>query len=230
MFKYRYHVWKEEVDAVPKISAATVVEHRAQQERLILDTAHAILEETGDVANMRDVAERAGLARSSVYHYFSSRGALLNALVQDVFPKWTERVTNAMAAESELSGRIIAYAVANLQLVEEGAHAVGSALAALSPGEALNEQATQMHRAIQEPLIETLTELGARDPEGLGELINSVVHASTRLLESGKQPEQVYAGLTAVIGPMAREMQTQNDQEINGAHAADPGALLDDRS
>lgn len=200
---------------MPKISAATVVEHRAQQERLILDAAHAILEETGDVTSMREVAERAGLARSSVYHYFDSREALLNALVQDVFPKWTERVTNAMAAEPELSERIIAYAVTNVQLVQEGAHAVGAALAALSPGEALNEQATQMHRAIQEPLIETLIELEVNDPEGLGELINSVVHASTRLLESGQQPEQVYAGLTAVIGPMAREMQARKDQAIS---------------
>ncbi len=116
-----------------------------------------------------------------------------------------------------------------MQLVEEGAHAVGSALAALSPGEALNEQATQMHRAIQEPLIETLTELGVQNPEGLGELINSVIHASTRLLESGQQPEQVYAGLTAVIGPMAREMQSQKVQEIKGAQAAEV-ALLDDCS
>ncbi|MBP1326395.1 AcrR family transcriptional regulator [Leucobacter exalbidus] len=214
---------------MPKISAATVVEHRAQQERLILDAAHAILEETGDVTSMREVAERAGLARSSVYHYFDSREALLNALVQDVFPKWTERVTNAMAAEPELSERIIAYAVTNVQLVQEGAHAVGAALAALSPGEALNEQATQMHRAIQEPLIETLAELGVRDPEGLGELINSVVHASTRLLESGRQPEQVYAGLTAVIRPMAREMQAQMDQEIKD-YETGPRSLQGDRS
>ena len=214
---------------MPKISAATVVEHRANQERLILDAAHAILEETGDVTSMREVAERAGLARSSVYHYFDSREALLNALVQDVFPKWTERVTNAMAAEPELSERIIAYAVTNVQLVQEGAHAVGAALAALSPGEALNEQATQMHRAIQEPLIETLAELGVRDPEGLGELINSVVHASTRLLESGRQPEQVYAGFTAVIRPMAREMQAQMDQEIKD-YETGPRSLQGDRS
>lgn len=214
---------------MPKISAATVVEHRANQERLILDAAHAILEETGDVTGMREVAERTGLARSSVYHYFGSREALLNALVQDVFPKWTERVTNAMAAEPKLSERILAYAVTNVQLVQEGAHAVGAALAALSPGEALNEQAAQMHRAIQEPLIETLAELGVDDPEGLGELINSVVHASTRLLESGQRPEQVYAGLTAVIGPMAREMQAQKDQEVRDEEKG-PRALLDDRS
>ncbi|NLB46735.1 MAG: helix-turn-helix transcriptional regulator, partial [Microbacteriaceae bacterium] len=57
---------------MPRISAATVAEHRANQERLLLDVAHAFLEETGDLPSMRAIAERAGLARSSVYHYFGS--------------------------------------------------------------------------------------------------------------------------------------------------------------
>src|SRR5690606_37685661 len=134
------------------------------------DSAHAILEETGEISSIRDVAERAGLARSSVYHYFESKEALLQAMVHDIFPKWTIRITDAMAAEPELSGRLVAYAVENLRLVQEGAHAVGSALAALSPGEALDEQASQMHRAIQEPLIRTLQELRVEDPEGISEL------------------------------------------------------------
>jgi AcrR family transcriptional regulator len=175
----------------------------------LLDVAHAILEDTGDVPNLGEVAKRAGLARSSVYHYFNSREALLNALVRDVFPKWTERVTDAMEAETEASGKILAYALANVHLVNEGAHAVATALANLSPGEALDEQAAQMHRAIQEPLVETLVELGVSDPEGVSELINAVVHASTRALESGQPLERVLANLTAVVEPMASEMQNR---------------------
>lgn len=192
---------------MPRITAATVAEHRSNQERLLLDVAHEILEDTGDVPNMQEVAQRAGLARTSVYHYFNSREALLNALVRDVFPKWTERVTNAMEAETEARGKILAYALANVHLVNEGAHAVATALANLSPGEALDEQAAQMHRAIKEPLVDTLVELRVPDPEGVSELINAVVHASTRALESGQPIERVLANLTAVIAPMASEMQ-----------------------
>lgn len=194
---------------MPRINAATVAEHRSNQERLLLDVAHAILEDTGEVASMQQVAERAGLARSSVYHYFNSREALLNALVKDVFPKWTERVTNAMEAETEASGKILAYALANVHLVNEGAHAVATALADLSPGEALDEQAALMHRAIREPLVETLVGLGVPDPEGVSELINAVVHASTRALESGQPIQRVLANLTAVIAPMAAAMQNR---------------------
>ncbi len=192
---------------MPRISAATVAEHRANQERLLLDVAHAFLEETGDLPSMRAIAERAGLARSSVYHYFGSREALLNALVQDIFPKWTTRVTAAMAAEEEPSRRIIAYAVANVELVHEGAHAVGSALATLSPSEALDEQATRMHRLIQEPLIQTLEELNVQDPEGVGELINARVHASTKSLDAGYSLDEALTNLAAVIEPMADRMR-----------------------
>lgn len=192
---------------MPRITAATVAEHRRNQERRLLDVAHEILKDTGDVPNLQEVARRAGLARSSVYHYFDSREDLLNALVQDVFPKWTERVTSAMEAETEARGKILAYALANVHLVNEGAHAVATALANLSPGEALDEQAAHMHRAINEPLVETLVELGVSDPEGVSELIDAVVYASTRALEAGQPIERVIANLTAVIAPMASEMQ-----------------------
>lgn len=188
---------------MPRITASTVVEHRAKQERLLLDVAHAILEETGQITSIRDVAERAGLSRSSVYHYFDSKEALLHAMVLDIFPRWTERITSAMAAESDLSGRLVAYAIENLRLVHEGAHAVGAALAALSPGEAIDEQSRRMHRAIQEPLLHTLEELGVDDPEGISELINSMVHASTRRLESGEPFARVRSNLVTVLRPMA---------------------------
>ncbi len=192
---------------MPRISAATVAEHRRNQERRLLDAAHEILRDTGDVPSLREVGRRAGLARSSVYHYFGSREDLLNSLVRDVFPKWTERVTTAMEGEVGAGRKILAYALANVHLVNEGAHAVATALASLTPGEVVDEQAAQMHRAITEPLVEVLAELGVADPEGVSDLINAVVHASARALEAGKPIEQVVANLTAVIAPMADDLQ-----------------------
>ena len=185
---------------MPRISAATVAEHRRNQERRLLDAAHEILRDTGDVPSLREVGRRAGLARSSVYHYFGSREDLLNALVRDVFP-------NAMEGEVGAGRKILAYALANVHLVNEGAHAVATALASLTPGEVVDEQAAQMHRAITEPLVEVLAELGVADPEGVSDLINAVVHASARALEAGKPIEQVVANLTAVIAPMADDLQ-----------------------
>lgn len=61
--------------------------------------------------------------------------------------------------------------MANVDLVAEGAHAVGAALSALAPGAGLDEQASRMHRQLQEPLTETLAELGVDDPESLAPFV-----------------------------------------------------------
>ncbi len=205
---------------MPRISAATVVEHRAAQRRALLDAAHAIIEATGEAPAMSEVADRAGLARSSVYQYFSSRADLLNAMVQDVFPRWTERVTSAMRQERTPGRRILAYAIANIELVDEGAHAIGSALATVAPGEELDEQARQMHQQIQEPLNDTLVELGVADPESVSELINGMVHVATRLLESGQPLSQVIAHLQLVLEPMAESLDRAAGI-VNGAAPLD---------
>ncbi|WP_406673984.1 helix-turn-helix domain-containing protein [Nonomuraea sp. N2-4H] len=84
---------------MPRIQAPTVAEHRAAQRRALLDAAREILAETGRPPTLARVAERAGLARSSLYQYFRSSGDLLNAVVEDVFPagrrgwqrRWTPR-------------------------------------------------------------------------------------------------------------------------------------------
>ncbi|QDB79910.1 TetR/AcrR family transcriptional regulator [Georgenia wutianyii] len=191
---------------MPRISAATVAEHRAARERALLDAAHAILLETGEPPSLSDVAGRAGLARTSAYQYFGSKRELLQAMVRDVYPRWTERIRAAMAAAPTDADRIIAYAVANLDLVDEGAHAVGSALAALEPGEALDEQAALMHREVQGPLIAALAALDVEAPDEVAELVNAVVHGATLLLESGKGRDVAVARLCAVLGPLVREL------------------------
>lgn len=191
---------------MPRITAATVVEHRAARERELLDAAHAILLETGESPSLSEVAARAGLARTSAYQYFGSRQELLRAMVRDVFPRWTTRIHEAMAAAPTEADRVLAYAVANVELVDEGAHAVGSALAALDPGEALDEQAARMHREVQEPLVETLAAVGVDAPEDVAGLVNAVVHGATLLLEAGQGLDAALARLTSVLGPMVREL------------------------
>ena len=191
---------------MPKISEPTLAQHRAARERALLDAAHDLLLETGEAPALPQVARRAGLARTSVYQYFESRTDLLRAMVRDVFPRWAERVTSAMAAAPTEADRILAYAVANVQLVDEGAHAIGTALAALSPGEELDEQARRMHQEIQEPLVQTLAGLQVESPEGVAELVGAVVLGATRVLESSGDLDTALRHLAVVLGPMVREL------------------------
>ena len=187
---------------MPRITEATVAEHREKQRRNLLDAAHELLTESPAAPSMSAVAQRAGLSRTAVYQYFDSREDLLYALVADVFPKWTSRITTALAEAPTVADRILAYAHANLELVDAGAHAVGSALAALAPGEQLDEQADRMHAMIQDPLTETLAELGIEAPEQVAELINAVIHAGTRMLENGIGIEAVTKHVDQVLAPL----------------------------
>src|SRR5690606_19635538 len=56
--------------AMPRITAPTVAEHRKAQQRALLDAAREILAETGRPPTFTALAERAGMARPSVYEYF----------------------------------------------------------------------------------------------------------------------------------------------------------------
>ncbi|WP_394161268.1 TetR/AcrR family transcriptional regulator [Galactobacter valiniphilus] len=190
---------------MPKISAPSVAEHHAAQVRALLDATRELLRESGKAPSMADVAARAGLARSSVYQYFSSRQALLEGLVKDIFPRWAERITSAMAAAPTPADAVLAYARSNLDLVADGEHAVGAALATLAPGEAIGAEAHSMHQQISEPLAEALKTLGVGAPEVVAELINAVVHAATRRLEAGASREQAQASVAELLGPFVRE-------------------------
>ncbi|WP_093250831.1 TetR/AcrR family transcriptional regulator [Tessaracoccus oleiagri] len=190
---------------MPRISEPTVAAHRAARERALLDAAHALLLETGEPPALGQVASRAGLARSSVYQYFDSSRDLLRAMVQDIYPRWVRRIASAMSAAPTPADRILAYAVTNVRLVAEGAHAVGAALAALEPSEAVDEDAARMHRELQQPLVETLVSLDVDSPEQVASLVNAVIHGATLLLD-GHTVDEAVAAMSLVLGPLVREL------------------------
>jgi hypothetical protein len=71
-----------------------------------------------------------------------------------------------------------------------------------------------MHRQLQEPLIDTLTELGVTDPEPLAETINSVVHAGTCMLETGQTLEQVHSHFSTLLGPFVTAHQNAEETRL----------------
>lgn len=61
----------------------------------ILESAAAILAERGTKASMADVADAAGVGRSTLYRYFPSREALLAALAEAALTEAADRVREA---------------------------------------------------------------------------------------------------------------------------------------
>lgn len=187
---------------MPRITAPTVAQHRAAQHRALLDAARVILAEgTGKAPTLAAVAARAGLARSSAYEYFRSSKDLLAALVQDVFPRWSTCVINAMNAAGTPGERVLAYVDANLRLVADGEHAVARALAAVAPEQDLDANTRTMHEQLSTPLIAALTDRGIPDPATTAEMINAVVYAASRLIESGADEVATRARAVELLAP-----------------------------
>ncbi|MFJ5925108.1 TetR/AcrR family transcriptional regulator [Kitasatospora sp. NPDC092948] len=172
---------------MPKISAATVADHRAQQRRALVDAARALLESEGDAAavTFAAVARSTGLARNSVYKYFADRAELLAAVVRESAPRWTERITAAMAAAETPEQRVAAYVRAQCELVRDGEHRIARALAGDRDAAALREAAGHAHRELLTPLTAALAELGDHEPEFTAQLLQGLVNAAVTALESG---------------------------------------------
>ncbi|MFD6894047.1 TetR/AcrR family transcriptional regulator [Rhodococcus sp. NPDC060086] len=190
---------------MPKISAATVAEHRAARRRALLDAALELLAEAPEHApGLGEVAARAGLARSSAYNYFRSRDDLLRAVVVDMFPRWNARVVAAMDKVSDPGERVLAYIDVNLQLVAEGEHAIVGALATFTPQSFTDENMLAMHDDLVLPLVDALRESGAADPELSADLISALLHKGTEMIESGRGFEEVRAAVRSALATASR--------------------------
>ncbi len=191
---------------MPRITAPTVGEHRAAQQRALLDAAREVLAEGAtEIPSFGEVAARAGLARSSMYQYFKSRQHLLDALIEDAFPRWSARVAAAMAEADDPAERVLAYIDANLTLVAEGEHAIATALAQIAPGPELDAKSRAMHEDLYTPLSDALSELGVPDAAAMSELINAVLHAASRQVERGEDVEHVRRTAADLVRPFVTE-------------------------
>jgi AcrR family transcriptional regulator len=187
---------------MPRISAATVAEHRTSQQAAILTATRELLAERhGDPPSLAEVARRTGLARPSIYQYYSSREELLDAVIGEMFPRWSAYVTGRMAAQSDPGARAMTYVEANLHLVARGDHAIVSGLTRAGRGEAMAEQSRMLHDQLRTPLVAALAEHGASDPDGLAELVQSVVYAGSRMIESGMSERKARTLVRTLLGP-----------------------------
>lgn len=185
---------------MPRIKASSVVEHRAQQEEAILNATFDLLHELGAAPSLAQVAGRAGMARTSIYQYFKSPTELLQAAAREVYPRWFARVSGAVEAAATPTEAVLAYATTCIDLVAEGGHAVGTALASITPEPDLDEQAEQMHASARQPLVDALQRLGIAEPEPIADLVTAVIHAAGQMVEQGIEREKVHNHLRTMLG------------------------------
>ena len=158
---------------MPRIEAPTVAEHHQMRRTALLEAAENVLADHGaDALTLAAVGNAAGLARSSVYQYFASTGDLMAAVVEDAFPRGTQRLVDA-------------YVVTALEMATDRTHRSLQALAAADLPADCRSRMSQLHMEQSAPLRDALTALGDPSPEITARLVLGVVRAASTLVVEG---------------------------------------------
>ncbi|MCE7552760.1 TetR/AcrR family transcriptional regulator [Streptomyces thermodiastaticus] len=171
-----------------------MAEHRSMQRAALLDAARTLLSEGGTEAlTFPALAERTGLARSSVYEYFRSRAAVVEELCAVDFPVWAAEVAAAMAAAHGPEAKVEAYVRKQLELVGDRRHRAVVAISASELDAGARERIRQAHGELVAMIVEALGELGHDRPRLAAMLVQGVVDAAVRRIEAGvaKEPGTV---------------------------------------
>jgi AcrR family transcriptional regulator len=171
---------------MPKIDAPTVVEHHARRRADIVAAAAELLGADGTTAvTPAAVAALAGLARSSVYQYYPSSGALVGAAVEEVFRRTLDGLESAMRTARTPAARLTAYVDASLDAAVAGHFPQGSYHVAEIPTE-MAATIHELHEALAEPLVSALRDAGVRDAAGVAGLVGGVVSSAAIQVQHGE--------------------------------------------
>ncbi|MDP9800809.1 AcrR family transcriptional regulator [Arcanobacterium wilhelmae] len=107
----------------PKIAAPTVKEHHDNMFEKLIDAAEDVLRHHG-VAQLTAgaVAQRAGIARNSIYRYVESVDDLREHVISRYIPRWQSAVSEALEGVEDPRECLLTYLRVALELAEETGH------------------------------------------------------------------------------------------------------------
>ena len=164
------------------------------QRDALLEAARSLLSEGGTEAlTFPALAQRTGLARSSVYESFRSRAAVVEELCAVDFPVWAAEVEAAMERADTPEAKIEAYVRRQLALAGDRRH---RAVVAISAGEldaGAREKIRAAHGGLITMVVGVLGDLGPGEPRLTAVLLQGVVDAAVRRIELGaaEDPERI---------------------------------------
>ncbi|WP_405901713.1 TetR/AcrR family transcriptional regulator [Streptomyces sp. NBC_00727] len=176
-----------------------MAEHRTMQRGALLDAARSLLSEGGTEAlTFPALAERTGLARSSVYEYFRSRAAVVEELCAVDFPVWAAEVESAMERAATPAEKVEAYVRRQLGLVGDRRHRAVVAISASELDAGAREKIRAAHGGLIAMIVEALGDLGHEEPRLAAMLLQGSVDAAVRRIELSVAEEPGVIADTAV--------------------------------
>ncbi|GAA3376229.1 TetR/AcrR family transcriptional regulator [Streptomyces sannanensis] len=176
-----------------------MAEHRTMQRDALLNAARSLLSEGGtEGLTFPALAERTGLARSSVYEYFRSRAAVVEELCAVDFPVWAAEVEAAMDAVPTPESKVEAYVRTQLELVGDRRHRAVVAISASELDAGAREKIRAAHGGLVAITVEALESLGHDQPRLAAMLLQGIVDAAVRRIELGAAEDPAVIADTAV--------------------------------
>jgi len=179
---------------MPRIEAATIAEQREWRRQQLIDAAASIALESGGAAiTVAAVAQRAGLARTSVYEYFASSDELVADLVISELRSFAHTLADAVRDEDENEEIIRKWVIAALTYIADGRHLLAKALNSVTPSSSRTIEIGAAHRNLLQPLHHALDGLGVSDKSYALSMIQSLTDASAKRIEAGAHAEEEIA-------------------------------------
>lgn len=164
------------------------------QRGALLDAARTLLSDGGTEAlTFPALAERTGLARSSVYEYFRSRAAVVEELCAVDFPVWAAEIEAAMEHAGTPEGKVEAYVRRQLVLVGDQRHRAVVAISASELDAGAREKIRAAHGGLVAMIVAALEALRHEQPLMAAMLLQGVVDAAVRRIELGAEDPRAVA-------------------------------------
>ena len=184
---------------MPRIDAPTVAEHHVMRRDAIIAAARDLLGTAGASAvTPAAVAGRSGLARTSVYQYFPSTGALLAAAVEATFADSSAALAAGVEQAGDPRSRIHAYVRDALRLAAQDHGPFRQLTLSDLPPECV-ARVRELHDELLAPLQSAIEDFGVRDTSLVTGLVFGAISAAVQLVDHGRDLDETTTATLSFI-------------------------------
>jgi AcrR family transcriptional regulator len=178
---------------MPRISEATVEEHRRKTMNALLDSAELIVRTKGpDALTACAVAQGAGIARNSIYRYVKDMDDLRRAVLHRHLPQWEQALTDGLADVDTPEKTIVEWVRINLEQDASHGHDWLMGIygtmseSAKRTGESMSEVShkPEFHNRIDRPIADAWRRLNPDSADTGVALTKAMVIAGMQLLKN----------------------------------------------
>lgn len=197
---------------MPRISEATLEEHRRKTMNALLDSAETILKTRGDEAfTAVAVGQGAGIARNSIYRYVRDMGELRHRVLERHLPAWQSALDEGLAGIEDPHAIIAVWVRINLEQAAIHGHAWLMRLPAGMAGHpggagAANRPKPDFHSTLEQPVLHAWAQLRHDCPQVGVAVTLGLVTSGMGLLESEKLSMPARRSIIADMEKAARAL------------------------